>query len=250
VLGPPQVDAWGQTIKSGLRSSAYELLSWYLLRPDGATAEAAMDSIWPNETTDKGRDRFWTALGNLRSRLRGPEGEAVTVLTKNGGHYRPDPDTLDADLWRFQAALARAANAHDPAARIQALTDATVAYQGDLCPGADYLWIEPVREDLHRRAIDAHLRLAELRAANGDHDAAVAVLERAVELDPMCEEAYRRLIDLQAALDRRDAVERTWTLLRGRLAELDLVPEPETVALYQNLTGRSPDRRSPARISR
>lgn len=250
VLGPARVDAWGQSIKSGLRSSAYELLSWYLLRPEGASAEAAIDSIWPNETADKGRDRFWTALGNLRSRVRGPDGQAVSVLTKSGDHYRPDPDTVDADLWHFQAALAIAANAPDPVAKIQALTDATVAYRGDLCPGADYLWIEPIREDLHRRALDAHLRLAELRAANGDDDAAVSALERAIELDPICEEAYRRLIDLQASLDRRGAVERIWTLLRGRLAELDLDPEPDTVALYQNLTGRSPDRWRPVRLGR
>ena len=43
----------------------------------------------------------------------------------------------------------------------EALRAAVDAYCGDLASGADYLWIEPAREDLRRRALDALVRLAE-----------------------------------------------------------------------------------------
>jgi DNA-binding SARP family transcriptional activator len=141
---------------------------------------------------------------------------------------------VEVDLWRFETALADAAHAAAPAQVADALQHATCAYSGDFCPSLDAVWVEPVREDLHRRALDAHLRLAELYA-EGQPERAIAVLERTIELDPICEDAYRRLITFQAHLDRRDAAQRTWRLLQGRLAELDLDPEEATEHLVHEL---------------
>ncbi len=239
ILGPAHVQAWGEPVKSGLRTSAYELLAWYALHPDGATAEAAIDALWPEESIQRGRERFWTALGNLRSRLHGPGKNKVEILHKAGEHYRPDRDVLDVDVWHFQSALAAAAGAGNPDHMIDALERAVTAYGGDLCPALDALWIEPVREDLHRRALDAHIHLAEL-FAHGRPERAAAVLEAAIELDPICEEAYRRVIALQTRLGHRDAAQRTWRLLRGRLAELDLEPEEVTVHLVRELLRQPP----------
>lgn len=76
--------------------------------------------------------------------------------------------------------------------------------------------------------------------AEGQPERAIAVLERTIEVDPICEEAYRRLIALQASLDRRDAAQRTWRLLQGRLAELDLDPEETTEHLVHELFAPRP----------
>ncbi len=239
LLGPAWVEAWGEEITSGLRASAYELLAWYALHPDGASAEAATDALWPDADPRRGRERFWTALGNLRSRLHGPGKDGVEILAKSGDLYRPDPAVLEVDLWCFETALGDAAHADAPAQVTDALQRATGAYGGDFCPALDAIWVEPVREDLHRRAIDAHLRLAELYAKEHP-ERALGVLERTIELDPICEEAYRRLIALQADLDRRDAAQRTWRLLQGRLAELDLDPEETTEHLVHELFSARP----------
>ena len=80
------------------------------------------------------------------------------------------------------------------------------AYCGDLASGADYLWIEPPREDLRQRALDALVRLAESDASSGRYEPAVADLERAIEIDPYAEELYRRLMELQEKRGRPDAV--------------------------------------------
>jgi DNA-binding SARP family transcriptional activator len=238
LLGTARVEAWGETIASGLRSSAYELLAWYALHPDGATAEAAIEALWPDAPPKRGRERFWNALGNLRSRLRGPDKDGVEILTKVGQHYHPDRSVLDIDLWRFESALSHATAASDRADRIEALGRASATYGGDFYPTADALWVEPIRENLHRRALDTQIRLAELYVETGQVDAAVAALERTIELDSICEEAYRRLITLQARVGHDDAAQRTWVLLQGRLAELDLEPEAATSALVHELLGR------------
>jgi DNA-binding SARP family transcriptional activator len=93
------------------------------------------------------------------------------------------------------------------------------------------------REDLHRRAVDAHLRLAELEEGLGNPAAAEAVLERVVDLDRYGEEPYRRLMVLQAKSGRIDAVKATWRLLQRRLLDLDLDPDPSSGELYRSLTG-------------
>jgi DNA-binding SARP family transcriptional activator len=239
LLGPAWVEAWGEEITSGLRASAYELLAWYALHPDGASAEAASDALWPDADPRRGRERFWTALGNLRSRLHGPGKDGIEILAKSGDLYRLDPAVLEVDLWRFETALGDAAHADAPAQMTDALERGTGAYSGDFCPGLDAIWVEPVREDLHRRAIDTYLRLAELDAEE-QPERALGVLERTIELDPICEEAYRRLIALQASVDRRDAAQRTWRLLQGRLAELDLEPEEATEQLVHELLPARP----------
>ena len=101
--------------------------------------------------------------------------------------------------------------------------------------GTDYLWVEPVREDLHRRALDAHLRLAELEGTDDRYEAALEVLEHAVHLDPVAEEAYRRLMTLEGRIGRFDSIAATWRQLQRNLADLDADPAPATSRLYQEL---------------
>ena len=235
MLGPLRIRAWGQEISTGLRGSARELLAWYLLHPDGATADAAIDALWPDAPIDRGPQRFWTALGNLRSRLRGPDQQHIDVLTKTGDIYAPQSDMLDVDLWRFQTELSNATQAGDEDATLAALRQATTLYRGDVVTPADYLWIEPAREDLHRRALDAHARLAELQAATGHLEAAIETLEHAIVLDPVAEEMYRRLITLLARTGRTDAINRVWIQLQARLADLDVDPEAETTSLVRRV---------------
>src|SRR6266540_4347020 len=125
LLGPYTIEAWDEPIATGLRGSARELLAWYLLRPEGARAEAAIEAIWPDVLLDKGPQRFWTALGNLRSRLRGPSGAPrPELLMKSGDHYEVESGVIEVDVWRFESALAEAVVARDGNAAMTALSAA------------------------------------------------------------------------------------------------------------------------------
>ncbi len=236
LLGRCLIAVDGQPVSTGLRTVAKELLAWYLLRPDGATVEAAVEALWPDTDPRQVHRQFWLAAANLRTRLRGTDHPGVKVLVQTGEVYRAQAEVIGCDLWDFQAALGAAARAGDDGTARDALRRAVQVYRGDFAAAADYLWAEPVRADLHRRALDAHLRLAELDERAGHREAALAVLERAVALDGVAEEPYRRLMAAQARLGRPDAVRATWRALQRRLAELDLDPEPATVRLYRGLT--------------
>jgi DNA-binding SARP family transcriptional activator len=256
VFGPYEIAVCGQVVSRGLRTVAKELLAWLCLRPEGASVDATVEALWPDTERDQVHKAFWLAASNLRTRLgtkADTNGDADTkVLVASGDVYRLDPDAVSCDLWSFQEALTTAARAEEDRAARDALRRAVDAYRGDLLSGTDYAWVEPVRQDLHRRALDAHLRLADLDCRLDNPDAAEDTLRRAIDLDRYAEEPYRRLMNLHAQRGRPDAVVDTWKLLEARLGEIDVDPEPATVRLYRSLTSppdTPADRARRARLS-
>jgi DNA-binding SARP family transcriptional activator len=249
MLGPFRITVHGESITSGLRGRASEFFAWYLLRPEGATSDEAVNALWPNTSPDQIRRQFWRPFGDLRTRLRSTGDASLEVLEKTGEHYRPNPTEISCDLWHFQAALGAAARADDEPAARTALRRAVEMYRGDLLSGVGYPWVEPVRQDLHRRALDAHLRLAELDERAGHPDLAVDVLQRAIDLDRYAEEPYRRLMTLHSTHGRLDAVTATWQLLRRRLADLDVDMDDTTAHLYRTLTTGAPSTSRAVRLS-
>jgi DNA-binding SARP family transcriptional activator len=250
MFGPFRITVHGEAVTTGLRSRAKALFAWYLVHPEGASSDEAVDALWPDTTAERVGKQFWRAFGDLRARFRGPSDVALDVLTKSGEHYQPCSTEIACDLWEFQAALGDAARATDEDHARVALHRASHTYRGELLQGTDYLWVEPVRQDLHRRALDAHLRLAELEDHAGRPEVAVTTLERAIDLDRYAEEPYRRLMALHAAHGRLDAVTATWKLLHRRLADLDLDLEPTTSRLYRALTaGDATEDARPIRVS-
>jgi hypothetical protein len=63
LLGAMQITTNTGELRSGLRASARELLAYYLVHPDGASLEQAVDAMWPDTELGRERERFWTALG-------------------------------------------------------------------------------------------------------------------------------------------------------------------------------------------
>ena len=109
ILGPYRIFVNGEEITKGLRSAAKELLCWYLLRPHGATAEAAVEALWPEtdpalviETVLAGTRQPPTTAA--RSRRASSD---TDVIFKSGDRYLPDIETIGCDLWDFQRHLDR-----------------------------------------------------------------------------------------------------------------------------------------------
>jgi DNA-binding SARP family transcriptional activator len=240
VLGPMSITVGGKTLGRGLRSVAKELLAFYLLRPEGASVEQAVDTLWPDTDPRLVHRQFWTAASNLRTKLRDGADVETKFIDQYGDVYRLDPDIVSSDLWDFQRALADAVHVSDDRSAAEALRRVVEVCGGNLVQGSGWLWVESAREDLHRRAVDAHLRLAELEERLGNHHAAEAVLERVVDLDRYGEEPYRRLMALQASGGRIEAVRATWRLLQRRLLDLDLDPDPASGQLFRVLTDSDP----------
>jgi DNA-binding SARP family transcriptional activator len=237
LLGGFRIDARGREIRAGLRAKAKELLAFYLLHPEGTTLEEATEALWPEADPRRGSEWFWTALGNLRSRLRSAtENPDLKVIERDGDRYRIEP-LFEVDLWKFEQALAVAgAKSGDPG-WATLLQDAAALYGGELLAGVEWPWAEVPREDLRGRAVDVLVSLAATRLVAGDVRGALEALERAVEIDPLAEQLYRRIMRLHAKLSRPDQADAAFRTLVARLGEFDLQPSPESEKLHAELCG-------------
>jgi DNA-binding SARP family transcriptional activator len=247
LLGPYRVEtATGKRLGRGMRRKALELLAFYLLNPDGATQEQAVEALWPNAPLGREAQWFWNALAGLRRTIRDLCGDRdLQVIGRDGDRYQAETELFDVDLWRFESVLAdakQAARTGDQAAEAAALAAAAEAYGGQLLDGHAGSWVTIPREDLRRRAVNALARLAELREQAGDHSGALAALQQAITIDPVAEELYRRTMRLQARMGLVDDARHTYHTLERHLTELDLDPEPATQALAAELL--IPHRRS------
>ncbi len=236
LFGPLRIELDGAEVRTGLRIKSRELLAFLLLHPDGVGRETAIEALWPDMDPARSSARAKDALRSLRQALQGVTGQAgATVVELIGDRLRVNPALVDADVWRFQAALVTVAAAADDQARLEALTQAAAAYGGTLLEGADYDWAEAAREEFRRQAADLAGRLGELREQAGDLDGAIAALEDGARWDTFNEELHQRIMRLQARLGRLDAVRRTYTRLQERLADLGADPDEATERLLQEL---------------
>jgi len=227
VLGPLRITARGSEIHGGLRK-ARELLAFLAMHPAGATADAISEALWPGSPPSRSAAQRTLALRKARSLLRaaaGVTGPMLIILT--AGRYRLDPTFIATDIAGFQAALDQARRATDDDVCLAACQQAAALYRGPLTDEAGYEWAEPYAEAARRRALDAWTRIAEILepASPGQ---ALAALEIALGHDPYNEYLYQRIMHLQAAAGRPEAVARTLRLLETRLAELGLSPDPAT----------------------
>ena len=144
------------------------------------------------------------------------------------GLYQLDPDTIDVDLWRMLAAIARANTATDDTACLAALHQAANRYHGDFADGHDHTWALDYATTFRHQILAVYARIAEILEPDRP-DEAIAALEAAIQRDPVNEELYQRIIRIHGRLHRPDAVRRTMRLLENRLAELgELEPSEAT----------------------
>ncbi|MCX5206899.1 LysM peptidoglycan-binding domain-containing protein [Streptomyces sp. NBC_00237] len=219
-----------------------EFLALLAAHPGGLRGEEIADRMQISGSATEVHRRVANLRRNVRRILRDATGQQeVAFVVPHGQRHRLDPQHISTDVAHFTDALQQAVTADSPYGRAEALQHATDTYTGPLCDGADYLWAIDLREALHRRAVDALALLADHTAQHSaDPEPALALLNRAADLDPTNEHLYQRIIQLQLALDRNDAAQRTLRLLTTRLADIDACPDPATLALLHTAGPRKP----------
>ena len=227
LLGPMRIATAGQEVTGGMRK-ARELLAFLAVQqPDGASGEAISEALWPEADPGRAAGQRNLALRKAREMLRTATGlpEPRWILNASG-RYRLDPALIGTDLEAFGEALAEARNASSDA-RLAACRRAVVLYRGELAEGAGYEWAEPYAETARRRALDAWTTIAEILQPS-DPDQALSALETALSHDPYNEYLYVRIMRLQAAAGRSEAIRRTLGLLESKLTDLGLTPSSQT----------------------
>ncbi|HUF36913.1 MAG TPA: bacterial transcriptional activator domain-containing protein [Anaerolineales bacterium] len=202
--------------------------------------EQIIDLLWPDLDPETGDRDFRVALNAIQNALepdRAPRAPSSAIVRSELNYgLNPDVFRIDADLFEDHLAAAHRAAASgtgDGAAHYQA---ALALYHGDYLPERRYDdWTASERERLHTLALGALTRLAEILLPS-DPLETIRLTRRALELDPLWENAYRIEIQAYLATGNRPMAIRTYERCAQVLKdEFGLAPLPETEALIRSI---------------
>jgi DNA-binding SARP family transcriptional activator len=217
--------------------SALSLLAHLALSgPAVLPRDAIAADLWPDCPPERARARLSTALGRLRGALGQSLGEAGSGLELRGDGAVGLAPALHAavDVLRFEQRARRFLAAPDAPGAAAELADTLAADRSRGEPLAGWYddWALRARvrlEDLHERCL---MRLAERFFSAGEDEAAIALAERLIEIDPLREDAHQLVMRIHARCGQAALVRRQYRRCRDALRDaLGIEPSPETAAL-------------------
>jgi DNA-binding SARP family transcriptional activator len=193
--------------------------------------------FWPDSPDPQALTNLRRELHHLRQVLGG---EPSLEVTSRDLCWR-DSDSCCVDVRSFdlacEAALAAAGN--DQASTEHA-RQAVTLYRGDFLPGAYDDWVLEARTEFERRCVAMCDLLRDALARSGDLAGAARAGRRRIDLQPLEEVGYRKLMLLQADMGERAGAISTYHHCASVLErELGVTPDPATQRAFQRLMVRA-----------
>ncbi len=205
--------------------------------------------FWPEIDQTLALNNLRVTLHRLRETLEKVQpGLGATLIESTRQTIRILPTLVTTDVAEFQALLTACthhahAQPHACADCRTRLVEAVALYRGELLTGFSLAdappfeeWLLLRREQLHQQAIAALHTLVQGYEAQGDDERAHHYASRQLALDPSREEAHRQLMRSLARRGlRTEALAQFDTCRRLLREQLDVDPDPETVALVAQI---------------
>jgi DNA-binding SARP family transcriptional activator len=261
LLGEPIVKHGEDTLTFSTRKALALLI--YLAVEGGAHPRKTLsESFWPELDAERGRAALRATLFELRKlleRSHGP-GEQAHLLAERDTLGVAQDSSLLLDLRLVESVSKHIGRREEPLpdqvdGEVQAqLEQATRLVRGPFLAGftlrdAQFFddWTRQHREYWHLRVHQLFDALSRLYERAGEVERALETVSRWLSFDPLHEAGYRRLMRLRFSSGDRVGALRAYTTCREVLAEeLELEPEPETVALAKYIRRTAPVRSAPS----
>ncbi len=195
------------------------------------TRDHLMTLFWGNRFTEQARQSLRQGVWKLRKLLDCGPGEVVVA---NNDQVGLNPDLVATDVERFSSLAAK----RQP----QADLEAAQLYPGTLLSNLHVReqefqdWLLTERRRLVTLACPAFERGAEHLLAKGEPDAAIALANRLLGLDPLRESSHRLLMRIHAQQGQRAAAIQQYKHCSEILErELQVEPSPSTQKLFAEL---------------
>ncbi len=219
------------------RRKVESLLAYLLLYPEQHTRDHLATLFWGDSSDAQARHSLRTALATVRQQV------SPDLLHTDRDHVQ-----LNAafPIWTDLHQLLGLENEFDPA-NSDFLQASLTLWQGELLAGFYDEWITNAREHYWTRSLNLFLQITQnLRAASA-YEQAIEVAQRILMLDPANEHAHQHLMFCYVASGDRPAALRQYEICERALQDdLDVLPMPETVALYQWIKQFEGNEASPA----
>jgi len=190
--------------------------------------------FWENSSEEQARASLRQCLSTLRKQFD-------IALIAGSDAVSLDPIAVDVDAKRFEQEIGTEDR--------ETLEHVLSLYKGDLLEGFNLKeegfesWIRTERERYRNLMIDGLVRLLGQYEQRKDTGSVIKFAARLLELDPLNESVHRDLMRAYSAQGRHHVALKQFELCRKALdRELQVQPQPETLALYDKLRA---ERRSP-----
>ena len=241
LLGPASLVTAGRPAR--LHSAkALALLAYLALEANTPHSRAKLAGLLWGESPDaQARHSLRQALHSLRQAL-GDLSQDCLVLEEESVVFEPPPD-LRVDALEFLTLAAADSKDLDTWRRAAHL------YKGLLLEGVELPdcpvfeeWLFFQRDALEQQVLSVLQKLVDGLLHQGADQEALAFAQQWIRLDPLQEQAHRRLMHIHAALGDRDRVRRQYRMCADILTrELGVEPSAETESLYHQLTAVRPE---------
>src|SRR5579864_4039594 len=257
LLGEPIVKHGEHTLTFSTRK-ALALLVYLAVEGGTHTRKTLSESFWPELDAEHGRAALRATLLVLRKlleRCHGP-GERAHLQVERDTLGLEQDSSLILDIRLVESASKQAGRRVEPLAGavdgelLAQLEQAARLVRGSFLAGFTLRdsqffddWTRQHREYWHLRVQQLFDALSRLYERAGDGERAIATVSRWLGFDRLNEEGYRRLMRLRFSQGDRPGALRAFAHCRDVLAdELQIEPEPETVALAKRLRRTAPVR--------
>ncbi len=203
--------------------------------------------FWPESTDAQARNNLRQALYALRQAL--PDHNTFLHADTNTLYWRPNAP-FRLDVAEFVSALEAASVQQEHGSRRKALEDAIGIYQADLLPSCYDEWILPERDRIRQKYLQALDQLVHLLEDQRDFAAALGYAQCVVRDNPLNEDGYRTLMELQALRgDRAGALSTYHACVSTLQRSLGVEPSSETQEVYERLLHGSAEEPSQLRTA-
>jgi DNA-binding SARP family transcriptional activator len=225
VLGGTRLEIDGERVHGGwLAQRAGQLLGLLVVHRDRAVSGDEIAEALGSSSGVVSPGTVRSIVHELRHRLEPSRSRRAgsRFLLAGPTGYRLDPTVLTIDVEQFESlarvGLSQEGQANDYQTSMRALERAIDLYKGELLADFRYAeWAFLERERLSLIAAECFRRLADMHAAAGDLDHAIALLDRLVALDPLDGPSQRALIALCLRRGRYGRANRQYSLFQARL---------------------------------
>lgn len=199
------------------------------------TRDKLASLLWGQSEQRLARQSLRQIIGKLGQDLRGG---SARILRLDGQTVSLDPDYLQIDAPDFEALIARGDE--------ESLTKAAGLYNGEFLAGLstdspDFEeWLDQSRSRIRDLALHGLVRLTEQQYTVGNLEQAAKLAGQALRIDPFREDLHRRLMRMYAERGMRAAALAQYRECESVLGrELGVVPDDETVDLFNEIVARS-----------
>lgn len=202
----------------------------------GVGVEHLAALLWAESEADDADDALTMAAHRLR-KLFGEE----SALTIRDGKISLDHDSVWVDAWALERVLSRIEGETERARSLNLdadLHELQRLYRGHFLErDAEEAWILPMQQRLRGRVQRAFVKAGQRLEAEQRWDAGAALYERGIELDPLAEDMYRRLMLCHRARGRLTEASEVYRRCRHMLSVmLGAQPSRETRSVYESLS--------------